>query len=105
MLKSLGYRPDTVENGMEVLLALEITQYDVVLMDVHMPELDGLQATRLIHRRFTPEERPRIIGLTADALETQREGYIDAGMDDYLTKPLARGALTDALRRACTVKR
>jgi CheY-like chemotaxis protein len=97
ILKKIGYRADLAANGLEVLQALERLHYDVVLMDVQMPEMDGLEATRIIRKRFAPEYQPRIIAITAYALEGDREKCLDAGMDGYISKPVSMNELADAL--------
>ena len=99
MLKRLGYRADVAANGLEVLAALERQPYDVVLMDVQMPEMDGLEATRQILRRW-PTGRPRIIAMTANAMKEDREACFAAGMDDYLGKPIRVEELVAALSRS-----
>lgn len=87
MLRHLGYRADAVANGAEALQALENQIYDVILMDVKMPEMDGLEATRIIRQRW-PSGGPRIIAITAHALKGDREKCLEAGMDGYLAKPI-----------------
>ena len=87
-------------NGLEALEALERQPYDVVLMDVQMPELDGLDASRRICERWPPETRPRIIAMTANAMLEEREACFAAGMDDYVAKPIRPDELAEALRRA-----
>ena len=104
LLKKLGYDADLVENGREALDALERESYDVVLMDVQMPEVDGLEATRRIHQRFGSADRPRIIAMTANAMEGDREECLAAGMDDYVSKPIRREELARALAR-CAPRR
>jgi PAS domain S-box-containing protein len=99
LLDRLGYRADVVFNGLQALDALERQRYDVVLMDVQMPELDGLDASRRIHERWTDEARPRIIAMTANALPEDREACFAAGMDDYLSKPIRPDELAAALSR------
>lgn len=101
LLESLGYMPDVVANGAEALAAVSSKPYDVVLMDIQMPELDGEAATRQI-RALTGVEQPRIIALTASALRGDRERYLAAGMDDYISKPVLREDLRDALTRRTT---
>jgi PAS domain S-box-containing protein len=96
MLEKLGYHGDVVSNGAEALAALERTRYDVVLMDVQMPELDGLEATRRIHERWA-SERPHIIAVTAGAMSEERDRCLAAGMDDYLSKPIRIEELSAAL--------
>lgn len=88
MLKRLGYGADAVANGIEAIHALERQPYDLVLMDVKMPEMDGLQATRQIRQRLPPEKQPKIIAITAYATEGDRERCLAAGMDDYISKPV-----------------
>ncbi|MCB0026332.1 MAG: response regulator [Anaerolineales bacterium] len=97
MLDRMGYRADIAGNGLEALKALEQQPYDVILMDIQMPEMDGVAATRMIKRRWSDAERPRIVALTANALKEDRQRYIRAGMDDYLSKPLRAEFLAKAL--------
>jgi PAS domain S-box-containing protein len=104
LLERLGYRADVVSNGLEALEALERRQYDVVLMDVQMPELDGLDATRRINERWPAGRRPRIVAMTANALPEDREACLAAGMDDYVAKPIRSDELAEALRRARPVR-
>jgi signal transduction histidine kinase/HPt (histidine-containing phosphotransfer) domain-containing protein len=99
ILERLGYRADIAANGLEVLEALERQHYDVVLMDVQMPEMDGEEATRRIHERLVVEERPRIVAMTAHALSGDRERYLEMGMDDYISKPVRVEELMAALER------
>jgi CheY-like chemotaxis protein len=87
-------------NGLEAIEALERATYDVVLMDIQMPELDGLEATRRIRARWPDGARPRIVALTANAMAEDRTATVEAGMDDYLSKPIRPAELTEALRRA-----
>ena len=99
LLAKLGYEADVVENGREALDALERVTYDVVLMDVQMPELDGLEATRRIRERFRSTHGPTIIAMTANAMEGDREECLAAGMDDYLPKPIRLEELSRVLAR------
>jgi len=104
MCERLGYRIDVVGNGLEVLQALDQIPYDLVLMDVQMPEMDGLEATRRIGSLITGERRPRICAMTASAMDEDRRECIDAGMDDYISKPVTMDALEGALLRAWQAK-
>ncbi len=97
MMQRLGYRADVAGNGLEVLEALQRQSYDVVLMDVQMPEMDGLTATRRICQVWSEAERPRIIAMTANVMQGDRESCIHAGMDDYLSKPIQVEELIQAL--------
>ncbi|EDX78539.1 response regulator receiver domain protein [Coleofasciculus chthonoplastes PCC 7420] len=99
LLKKLGYQTDVVSNGAEALQALQSQSYDVVFMDVEMPEMDGLTATRQICEQWAAGERPRIIALTAYARRGDREQCLAAGMDDYITKPIELPKLVQALQK------
>jgi CheY-like chemotaxis protein len=99
MLERLGYRPDMAANGLEALQALDRQVYDVVLMDVQMPEMDGVEATAHIRQHWQSARQPWIIALTANAVQGDRERYLAGGMDDYLSKPVRIESLMDALRR------
>jgi CheY-like chemotaxis protein len=92
-LERMGYRADVAANGLEVLEALQRQRYDVILMDVQMPEMDGLEATRAIHQAWPAEQCPRIIALTANVMQGDREECLAAGMNDYLIKPIQFQAL------------
>jgi CheY-like chemotaxis protein len=100
ILQRLGYRADVAANGLEVLQAVARQPYDVVLMDVQMPEMDGLEATRQILRRWPTGQRPRIIAMTANVMKEDQDACFAAGVDDYLSKPIRVEALVSALRRA-----
>ena len=97
LLERMGYRADVAGNGLEAITAIEGSVYDVVLMDVQMPELDGLEATRRIRRRWPGDTGPRIVAMTANAMEGDREACLAAGMDDYVSKPIRPEALGAAL--------
>ena len=99
VLQKLGYRSDLAANGLEVLKALEQKAYDVLFLDVQMPEMDGLEAARQICQRWPEERRPRIIAMTGNALVGDREKCLEAGMDDYISKPIRIGELQSALER------
>jgi PAS domain S-box-containing protein len=100
ILESLGYRVDVAANGLEALQALSRVSYAAILMDCHMPEMDGYEATREIrrHEQGTSRHTP-IIALTASAMKSDREEALGAGMDDYITKPVKREVLEEALER------
>lgn len=99
-LSRIGYRADVAANGQEVLEAVGRQTYDVILMDVNMPEMDGVEATRRIRRQWPPDVQPRIIAMTANAMQGDREVYLQAGMDDYVSKPIRVQDLIEALLRA-----
>ncbi len=99
ILEKLGYRPELVSNGKEAVQAVQTRQFDVILMDVQMPEMDGVEATREIRRLLPAEQQPLIVALTANALAGDREKYLDSGMDDYLSKPIRIPALKEVLFR------
>ena len=102
LLRRLGYRADVVSSGKEVLAAFEDQPYDIVLMDVHMPEMDGLTTTRKIREDRAGENQPYVIALTASTAAGDRQECLNAGMDDYLSKPISIGGLREALERAET---
>lgn len=99
LLERIGYRCDIAFNGLEVLEALRRQPYDVVLMDVQMPQMDGLEATRCLRREWPDAVRPRIVAMTANAMQGDREKCLEAGMDDYITKPVRREELAKALAK------
>ncbi len=99
LLGRLGYRADVAANGLEVLDCLRRQPYDLVLMDVQMPEMDGLEATRAICRGWPTEARPQIIAMTANTTREDRDACLAAGMDGYLSKPIVVAEITAALTR------
>jgi len=106
ILQRMGYRADVAGNGLEVLEAVHRLPYDVIFMDVQMPEMDGLEATRLIHQAYQeprgvilPGKRPYIIAMTANAMVGDREECIAAGMDDYISKPIRLDELVKVLQK------
>ena len=104
MLERLGHRVDAVGNGLEAVEALERLPYDLVLMDCQMPECDGYQATGLIRQREDGSgRRTTIVALTANAMEGDRQRCLDAGMDDYLPKPLRFDDLRAVIERHASV--
>ncbi len=104
MLEHLGYRPDVAANGLEVLAALKRQHYDVILMDLHMPEMDGRTATQTIRATLPPEKQPWIIAVTADVLHESRQDYLADGLNDFLSKPLQAEMLITALCRFPTAQ-
>jgi CheY-like chemotaxis protein len=90
-----------VANGVEAMDAVQRQHYDILLLDVQMPQMDGLEVARRIHGRW-PErrDRPWIIAITANAMQGDREACLEAGMDDYISKPIKTGELAAALERA-----
>jgi PAS domain S-box-containing protein len=100
LLAQMGYRADVAANGLEAIEAVERQTYDVVLMDVQMPELDGFEASREINRRWPGGGRPRIVAMTANAMQGDRELCVAAGMDDYVAKPIRVEELVAALERS-----
>ena len=105
MLRRLGYRADLAANGLEAVEAVRMIPYDVVFMDLQMPELDGLGAMRRITAEHAPGRRPRVVALTANAYDEDRAQCLAAGMDDYLSKPLHKGELEAALARTVQLPR
>jgi CheY-like chemotaxis protein len=99
ILERMGYRADVAVNGLEVLESLQRQQYDVVLMDVQMPNMDGVEATQQIRDIWPPEQQPTIIAMTANALTGDREKYLESGMDNYISKPVRIQELMDALAK------
>jgi CheY-like chemotaxis protein len=95
LLQQMGYRADLASNGIEAIEAVKRQTYDVILMDVQMPEMDGLEAARQLGTLAT---RPRIVAMTANAMQGDREACLAAGMDDYITKPIRVAALMQALQ-------
>jgi CheY-like chemotaxis protein len=99
LLEDMGYAADVVGNGAEALKALRRQTYDVVLMDVQMPVMDGIEATRQIHREWEPSRRPRVIALTAGVMSEEIQTCRSAGMDDFLAKPLDVARLAASMAR------
>ncbi len=99
LLQRLGYQADSALNGFEVIEMLRRQPYDVVLMDVQMPGMDGLEATRRIAEEWPAGPRPRIVAMTANAMQGDREMCFTAGMDDYISKPIRVEKLIEALKR------
>ncbi|BBD57622.1 multi-sensor hybrid histidine kinase [Nostoc sp. HK-01] len=99
MLQKIGYQADVVADGREVIQALQRQPYDVVLMDIHMPEMDGLETSQIISQQWEASTRPYIIAITANAMRGDREACLAAGMDDYISKPIQMAELVKALRK------
>ena len=97
VLERMGYAADLAGNGIAAVQALERQPYDIVFMDIHMPQMDGLEATREIRRRGAGTAVPWIIAMTADAMQGDRERCLDAGMNDYIPKPMQLQAVQDAI--------
>ena len=102
LLETLGITADVVDDGMAACAAVRERRYDVVLMDIHMPDLDGVEASRLIREEARGGERPRIVAMTARALDGDRERFLASGLDDYVSKPVRREDLAAALERAAS---
>jgi PAS domain S-box-containing protein len=103
LLDRMGYRIDIAANGLEVLSSLNRQQYDLVLLDVHMPEMDGLEAAQKICQQWQVEERPRLVAMTANAMQGDREMCLQAGMDDYISKPVHVPDLIRALQNSSQI--
>lgn len=104
LLKSLGYRADLAENGSGALSALAGGSYDVVLMDVQMPEMDGLEATRRLRKSLPGQRQPYVIAMTAGAFRQERERCLEAGMDAFLAKPIQKADLEGILEQAVAAR-
>jgi signal transduction histidine kinase/CheY-like chemotaxis protein len=104
ILQQMGYRADLASNGIEAVESVERQTYDVVLMDVQMPEMDGLEASRRITAKWPADARPRIVAMTANAMQGDREMCLAAGMDDYITKPIRVEQLVEALNHVTARK-
>ena len=98
-LERMGYNADAVGNGLEAVNPFQNRDYDLVLMDLQMPEMDGLEASRRIRRTLPADRQPKIIALTANAMQGDREICLDAGMDDYISKPVKMHEIVAAIRR------
>lgn len=104
LLKRIGYNADLAKNGLEVLDLLKSKTYDLILMDIHMPELDGVDTTLRIRKTMTPDQQPHIIALTASAQSSDRNRCLAAGMNSFLSKPIDIKALEEALHQCCVQK-
>ncbi|SDZ73981.1 Response regulator receiver domain-containing protein [Thiothrix caldifontis] len=101
ILDEMSYKTDVAESGLQVLQALHKKAYDVIFMDMQMPDMDGLEATRRIRADFPPNQQPIIIAMTANAMEGDRQECLNAGMNDYISKPVLPEAVEMALQRWC----
>jgi CheY-like chemotaxis protein len=104
ILNQFGYKPDMANNGKEGVDAVLKQDYQLILMDIQMPIMDGIEATREIKRIIPPEQQPYIVALTANALEGDRERFLAAGMDDYLSKPLKLDSLKQIFKSLCKLE-
>jgi CheY-like chemotaxis protein len=98
VLNKLGYKPEIANNGLEALQAVKQKSFDLILMDVQMPDMDGLEATRQIRLRVSDLGHPIIIAMTANAMQGDREVCMEAGMDDYISKPVKLEILVERLQ-------
>ena len=98
LLRRLGYRADIAANGREAIAALQTRSYDVLFMDLHMPEMDGLEATRIIRQKLPRERQPMIVAMTAAALLEDQQDSAAVGMNAFITKPLRMEQLLEVLR-------
>jgi CheY-like chemotaxis protein len=98
LLSNMGYHADLAQDGVQAIAAVESKPYDLILMDVQMPEMDGLEATRRIRLQW-PDRRLRIVAMTANAMAGDRDACLAAGMDDYVSKPISPAELAAALER------
>ena len=99
MLQRLGYRPEVAANGVEALKLLEQQPFDIIFLDVQMPEMDGFEAARRIHAQWPDPRRPRLVAMTGNALKGDREKCLSAGMDDYVAKPVRINELQAVIER------
>jgi signal transduction histidine kinase/DNA-binding response OmpR family regulator len=100
ILTKLGYQPEIVSSGFEAIEQCQANDFDVVLMDIEMPDLDGISASNEIRKRIPVNRMPYIIALTANAMSNERESYLQSGMDGYLSKPIDIPALVGSLHDA-----
>ena len=105
LLSRMGYEADVAANGLEAVEAVERQRYDLVLMDVQMPEMDGLEATRRIVASVPSADRPWIVAMTANAMDGDRERCLEAGMNGYISKPIRVEELVAAVLGAPSASR
>ncbi|MDD2528468.1 MAG: response regulator [Lentimicrobiaceae bacterium] len=99
LLNIMGYKPSSVLNGKEVLEIMERESFDIIFMDIQMPEMSGVEATQIIMEKYAPAERPYIIAITANALSQDRERCLEMGMDDFMVKPVNIKLLQSTLEK------
>jgi PAS domain S-box-containing protein len=99
VIQKLGYNVTVVQNGAETVEAMERYPYDIIFMDIQMPLLDGVEATRVIRQNFSSKKKPFIVAVTAHAIQGDREKYLAAGMDDYISKPISIDAVSDIIEK------
>ncbi|MCP4425825.1 MAG: response regulator [Chloroflexi bacterium] len=104
ILERLGYHADVANNGLEAVAALERQSYDVILMDIQMPEMNGLEATQHIRKTWLDAEQPYIVAMTANALTGDKERFLTGGIDDYVSKPIYIEELVQSLERAYVMR-
>ena len=102
LLQRLGYEPDIVSSGKDVLAQMRQQHYDAILMDIQMNEIDGIETMRQIVREWEQKNRPFIIAVTANASQEDREKYLAAGMDEYISKPIDFALLEKILLQVCS---
>jgi CheY-like chemotaxis protein len=99
LLLRLGYDAETADNGQDAVARAQAHPFQLILMDLQMPEMDGLEASRRIRATLPPDRQPKIVALTANAIAGDRERCIEAGMDDYITKPVRLHDIEAVIRR------
>jgi CheY-like chemotaxis protein len=104
-LEKMGYRVEVAANGLEVLQALERQCFDLIFLDVHMPQMDGYETARQLRQKWPGDERPFVIAMTGNTMEGDRELCLAAGMDDYISKPIRHKELEAILLRWGSRKR
>lgn len=105
MLERMGYSCDIASNGQDVLLAMGHQRYDLILMDVQMPIMDGIEATERIHQLWGKDDCPVIFAMTANVLETDRNLCLESGMDGFIAKPIHANELVRAVEFCTAAKR
>ncbi|WP_392535180.1 response regulator [Nostoc sp. C117] len=103
LIERLGYKADVANNGVEAIKAIQQQFYDLVFMDVQMPEMDGLEATRHIRNKISLNRQPKIVAMTASARAEDRQECLNAGMDDYISKPIGFDAIEIVIKKCCNL--